>query len=536
VSQDSTTSEPRQSHSGFFEEGNWRPPRTSVALGVLLAIGMAGVLIGASGLAAAGIAALAGLSAGGILLFVTASRHQLLKRLCASVLLFFCGLLILGCAALAFQSVRSDVLTMRGSAAILRQSHVIGTLLLVGGVALALGGAAVTGRDSIHPRHYKSAVTFGILTVSLPLFTLAGLATIEVASPIFDVNELAATAGDILFGHTGSGPIDYIGLVVTWILALISVTLVRVGLKYLPIAELAPSPRRKRLKIRLNRAQSALYKFRLAIFIVFFIVLFVESLRRNTPIGLLNGYLQFLSVLGTASLLRGVLLGGIAFGVGGVTFGVATKRFARLNPRQTVLRLIPFVTGLFLVVVALQFSSEIVTLAITGPMAGYRSTIEPLLLQYRPATLVVAVLVVVGLTPSGLYFGLLLADYALLPERADGAAVLSVGLFIAAVGALLNGMSALIGFVGIASSFIVWDINTNAVSLGREIGRHTPTRQSELVHTGGSLLVATLGIVVAMAGLVLAEAISAPPASIAPVAAVISIVGLFTLIFGLRSR
>jgi hypothetical protein len=192
--------------------------------------------------------------------------------------------------------------------------------------------------------------------------------------------------------------------------------------------------------------------------------------------------------------------------------------------------------GLLLVVSAMQFSAEVMTVTITGPMAEYRSTINPLLRQYRPATLVVAMLVVMGSTTTGLYFGLFVVDFLLLPERAEGAALLSFGVFIAAVGSLLNGVYALVGFIGIAGSLIAWDLNSNAVSLGRELGRHSPTRQSELVHASGSLLVATLGIVAAMAGLFLTGTISSPPSSIAPITAVISIFGLFALIFALRSR
>lgn len=523
-------------HSSIIEEGNWRPARPSVVLGVTIAIGAVAVLIGTSGLAGAAVAALAGLATGGFFLFTTASRYRILKRLCASILVFLCGALLLGCVALTFQTIRGDLRTMRGLAAVLRRSYIIGTPLLIGGVVIALGGAAVTSRDSIRPHHYRSAISLSILTTSLPLVAFAGLATIEAAELVFNVSESVATAGNILFGRNDSGPVDYIGIGVAWALALVSITFTRLGLQYLPIAEVAPSPQRKRLTAQLNRIQSTLLKLLYLLFILPLGVLLIEILQVNGALGLSDAYLRTLSIIATASSLRVVLLWGIVFGVGGIILGVATKRLARSNPRATVLRLIPFVMGLLLVVSAMQFSAEVMTVTITGPMAEYRSTINPLLRQYRPATLVVAMLVVMGSTTTGLYFGLFVVDFLLLPERAEGAALLSFGLFIAAVGSLLNGVYVLVGFIGIAGSLIAWDLNSNAVSLGRELGRHSPTRQSELVHASGSLLVATLGIVAAMAGLFLTGTISSPPSSIVPITAVISIFGLFALIFALRSR
>ncbi len=151
-------------------------------------------------------------------------------------------------------------------------------------------------------------------------------------------------------------------------------------------------------------------------------------------------------------------------------------------------------------------------------------------------TLVVAVLVAGGATTTGVYAVFTAVEYLLLPEYADGAALLSVGLFTGSVGGLLVGLHPLVGFVGIASSFVVWDVNTHAVSLGRELGRRTSTRRAELVHLGGSLLTAALGVTVGTAGVFLTGAIPSPPERIAPVTAAVSIVGLLALVFSLKRR
>jgi len=517
----------------MFDENNWRPPRTSVILGVSIAIGVTAGLIGASGLAVAGVAALAGLATGGVLLLTTASKHRILSRLGAGVLVFVSGLLLLGCVALTFRSIRADILALEASAALLRQPGIVGTVLLVGGAGIAFGGVSVVGRDSIRVRDFTRTIGFGIATLGLPGHALAGLALIDLFDP-FGVSEVIGITVDVLLGRAGSEPINYLGLAVAWMLAVVAVTAVRLGMRYLPIAELVPSTHRDRVSDRLSRVQSALYRLQLLIIVGPVGVGLLDPIQGLGPD--LDTGLRILSGIATMSVLRGALLGAILLGVAAIVLGGATKRFAGVTPSRIALRATPFVGSLVLVVAALRFAPDIVNTAVTGPLAGYRPTVEPLLRQYSPATLVVAVVVIAGATPVVLYLGLLVVEYLLLPEYADGGALLSVGVFVVAVGSLLNGGSPLIGFVGIASSFVVWDLTANAVSLGQELGRHTPTRQAELVHLSGSLLVATLGIAVAVAGLLLAEGIASPPERIAPVAAVVSIVGLFALIFGLKSR
>lgn len=536
MSRDTTSSTAPAPHSNTFDEEARRPARTSVILGVSIAVSAVAGIVGASRLPAPAVAALAGLSTGGVLLFVTARQYRIPKRLCASVLLFVCGVVLLGCVGLAFQSVRGSISAIQNPVALLQQPNTVGYLLLVAGAGIALGGASVTGRGSIRLGEFKSTIGFGLLTISLPVLGLGVLATVELADLARYSDGIVATTGDILLGGPGDGSVDYLGLAVTWGLLLVSITSVRLGLRHLPIAALAPSPRRADVTTYLRRIQSALHKLRYLTFATPVVVLFVEAVRTNNAVGLTDSYLRLLSMYGTTSGLRSVLLAGIAFGVVAVTLERSTKRLTRLDARRTVLRLVPVGTGLLLVIVAVHLGSAVVERALSGPLAAYRPVVQPLLSQYTPATLVVAALVIIGGSPIALYFVLLTVDYALLPEQTDGAALLSVGLFVAAVGSLLHGGSPLLGFVGIAGSFIAWDLTTNAVSLGREVGRYAPTRQAELVHTGGSLVVAVSGVVVAMIGLVLARRVSSPPESAAPIAAVISIAGLFALIFGLRGR
>lgn len=546
MSQEIPASSDSPQHSSVTDEGDRRPSRVSVVVGVVIAVGVAAVIVATSRLPAAAVAALAGLVTGGLVVLVTAHRYRLVKRLCASVLLFVSGLLLLGSAGLVFQSVRGDVSAIQSPVTVLQQPSLIGQLLIVTGVGIALCGAAVTGKGSLRLTHFTSTVSFGLLTISLPLVGFGFFGTIELVERVLDLEGIVATTGDVLLGHSGSGSIgyllgylgsgsiDYLGLTVAWGLGLVSITVIRVGISHLPITELAPPSRREEVTTYLTQIQAGLYKLRFLVFVAPAGVLLIEAVRTNESIPLTDAYLQVLSMLGTLSSLRLVLLGSIVFGIVTVILARSTKQLARLNRRQSARRLLPVGTGLVVSIVSVQFSSDILNLVISGPGAEYRAPVQSLLSQYGTVTLILAVLVIVGAIPIMLYLGLLTIDYSLLPKQTDGAALLSVGLFITAVGSLLYSRSPLVGFIGVAGSFLAWDLTTNAVSLGQEIGRYAPTRQAELVHTGGSLIVAGLGVIVAMTALVLTRTVSPPPENVASIAAVISITGLFVLIFSLR--
>ena len=531
----SSEPEGRRSRPRTLDGENWRPSRAGAVSAVSIAACSAGALVWTSGLAVGGVAAIAGLCVGSVVPFVTATRHRLLKRACAGPLVFLSGLLLLGCAALTFRAVQPDI---RGPATVLRRPNVVGTLLLTVGIAIAAGGTPAVGRDSIRRSDLTSTIGFGTLTLSLPLLVLAGRAAMAATGAAVDPGRTLTTAGDVLFGGLDGGGIRYVDLAVAWTLTLVSITFVVLGSKYLPIAELAPPSRRDRLTARLDRIQSAFYVLRRVVAVAPLVVLLIEAFRvgPSVSIGITDTYLRILSTVGSASPLRWVLLGGIVVGIVGIALGGATKRAAGVNPRRTILRGIPFATGGVVVVAAVQFGPELVNAALAGPFVGYRSVADPVLAEYRPATLVVAVSVAAGMTALVAYVGFTVVNALLLPGHANGAALLSVGLFTASVGSLLGGPSPFVGFVGIAGSFVVWDVSTHAVSLGRELGRHTPTRRAELVHLCGSLLTAALGVTVGTTGLLLTGAIPSPPDRVAPVAAVVSIIGLFALVFSLKGR
>jgi hypothetical protein len=83
-------------------------------------------------------------------------------------------------------------------------------------------------------------------------------------------------------------------------------------------------------------------------------------------------------------------------------------------------------------------------------------------------------------------------------DAATGFAVGAASLVVAALVASHEGASALPVFVGVAGALVVLDLGTNAVELGRQIGRLAETRRGEATHAVGGLLVGAAGVALAL--------------------------------------
>lgn len=76
----------------------------------------------------------------------------------------------------------------------------------------------------------------------------------------------------------------------------------------------------------------------------------------------------------------------------------------------------------------------------------------------------------------------------------------SVGIFVGVVAAGTDGAPALVLLVGAVAAVVAWDSATNAISLGRQLGREAPTARLELVHAtttaavGGGAVGLTYGL------------------------------------------
>jgi hypothetical protein len=80
--------------------------------------------------------------------------------------------------------------------------------------------------------------------------------------------------------------------------------------------------------------------------------------------------------------------------------------------------------------------------------------------------------------------------FGYLTDEGGGFAIASGGLFLAAIGAVIEGAPVWVVFGVIVASLVVWDIGTFGAQLGREVGAGQ-TRGVELVHASATLAVGT---------------------------------------------
>ncbi|MEF8843022.1 MAG: hypothetical protein V5A62_15590 [Haloarculaceae archaeon] len=72
-----------------------------------------------------------------------------------------------------------------------------------------------------------------------------------------------------------------------------------------------------------------------------------------------------------------------------------------------------------------------------------------------------------------------------------------LGLILGVLVAGAVGVPAELLLVSAAASAVAWDVATQAVSLGEQVGRDADTARAELVHAAGSALVATVAVAAA---------------------------------------
>lgn len=112
--------------------------------------------------------------------------------------------------------------------------------------------------------------------------------------------------------------------------------------------------------------------------------------------------------------------------------------------------------------------------------------------------------------------------FGYLTDEGAGFSIASGGLFLAAIGAVVQGAPTWVVLAAIVASLVVWDIGTFGAELGREIGRGE-TRSVEVVHASATLAVG-IG-----AGLAAFALLSVAPDSVDPsptaVLALVSLAG-----------
>jgi hypothetical protein len=163
------------------------------------------------------------------------------------------------------------------------------------------------------------------------------------------------------------------------------------------------------------------------------------------------------------------------------------------------------------------------------------ATFDPVVSQFGPASLVfviISVLLMLSSVLAGVFWVTLRVRY--LSQRTAGATLAASGLFVASSAALTLDIPTLLGMGGLVGAVVVWDAGAFGMTLHTEMGTDTETRRTELVHTGGTLVVGVIGSLLTL-GLVgvASGAVSAQPGA-ALATLVFCLVALISLLVALR--
>lgn len=393
---------------------------------------------------------------------------------------------------------------LAGLGALLVSSPAYGVFF--GGFALALVALGstwtdTTSADSVRPALFQEGLTY---------LAMIGWALV-----------VGVLAGAVVFVRaTVSGPGSGAGPTVSLLLFLgyvvVGCICFRLGLRWLPVRQLAPRNRLDAVERRLGQLTTAN-----TILVVGSILVVLCSL----PIWYLGGFEVLYAALPPLRVLFGLLvtplpvvvvLGAGLLPLAGGLGALALRRLTRPVDTTANRLLAPVVAGLVLVIGFLPFGFSLV------PVPGGLS----------PGVVIALLL----LAPIALYlvgWALVLAQYlSLVPARAGGPALAATGLVVATIGSALVGLPTPVVLATAAVAMVVWDVSAFGLGVTTELGHLPETRRLELFHALVAVLVG--GVAVVALSLVGAVRASLLGELTVPAAAALAVFGVLLLLTPLR--
>jgi hypothetical protein len=138
----------------------------------------------------------------------------------------------------------------------------------------------------------------------------------------------------------------------------------------------------------------------------------------------------------------------------------------------------------------------------------------------------VAAIVVVGLA-LGMALGVI-------PGAGVGYALASAGVFGAGAFGIAVGAGTSVSLAGIVVGILVWDVGTYGVELGREVGRVAPSRNAQVVHAAGTLLVSVTAAGTAVVATDIVARIPLAPDAPGPLALAAGLAAVVVFVLALR--
>lgn len=515
------------------------PTRTSTALAATVALATAGALVRPFRLVLAptlvGAAGVVCLAAGVGL--AGSDRWETPGVVLASVLSVVAGLGVLVGTAGSVLVLAGAFFPVESTAAIsVRSIHLLARAGVAWGVILAVLGVAL-GVRNVGDDSLLGYVGLAVRTGFVPFLVGAALVagTLLARSPLDPVEPAAALLGRLLSPPAGPTHLGSLLLLV----AAATLT-VRRAVAALPVAEfLADRGGGTVADSRVDRVLSRLDLAAGAAGLLMGVAFLLEGAFGRQFRGAVGpGAYRLLAAVSNASALRLALLAVIVVSAATILAVAALRLAARGSVGGFVRRVGPYAGGGVVTALALAFAGPVLTALVEGvagrlpgPFADvFRQVTGSVVDFYGPGPLVVGLVAALAWVTAVAVLGvgvLLLMGY--LTKTSVGYSLASAGLFAAAAFAGAAGVGRPLTFAGIVAALFVWDVGRYGTVLGREVGRHSPTRDVELVHAGGTLAVGAVGVLAAVAlSRVLAADVVNPstPTAVALVGAFAAVVAL----------
>jgi hypothetical protein len=494
------------------DSSNWWPARTNTVLislvtAVLVALLMATTedptVLLTSSTAGIGLALILSLAGG--------NRYKPLKHLCANILAFPVGALLLISVSLLL-SVGPDV----------------GQTAVAFGVGVAITGAVANLQRPFDTQHIRVALINGFLSILLP--------SVYVAFMFYRGPDAISTI------HTNLSPTGLVTNVywraaLTFAFGAVAIGAAQFAIAALPIVELYHEGQQSQRQRQLSTIQKGATRSALVSLVLFVIfgTIGLQAVREYVTAYISSNSLRLLATPFSETILWVSLISITLAAIAVTTVVWVMKRLGRTNRSRIIFWGLPNLLGLVMTVVIILAVPDQVPQEALTVLESNEIYIESFFQIYGGDVVVLGA--AVGSVCALLFAFVLLraASFIALPERAIYSALTSLGVFLTAVGSIITEAHPLVTFVLVGGGLVVWDIGSHAVSLGEEVGRRAQTRHAALVHSGGSVLIGSVGIGLAVLSLTLVGRINVP-AFVAPLALLASLISVLVIVFGLRSR
>ena len=513
-------------------ESNWQPRRVSTtvtaAFGVAATIGLA---VSVDAIVPVLVALVSGLCLG-MTVWSVAVTERRVATILAGVLATVSGLALLGALVVA-------AVTQLGwppTPELGRLTFASFALVLAGFLS---GFGAPTALWGVTPANEASTAMVRLLVVeSVPAVTLVAVFFMPPLDPAI---ETARFGIDLALARgTAGSPIFVDGVAVPRLGGFFAVTAVtafalRTALIRLPFVDFAGEHSRKTVSAVIDRLRewlNAIFAFG-SLFAIGGVIL--QSVLPESYVYIPSGLVAASITITLSTTIRWTLLSIALASAPAIVVPRLVRATASEQFRPNLLPLVPLAVGGGIVAVAAVTHSTVEAAVLEqAGTGGGRRVLGSVLGTFGSFVLTLAVFVVGLSITTMLLLIVRLAGAIRFLGATMGVQSISAGVFVAATGAAIAGMSTPIVVAGVSVSLFVWDLGEFATTLAREIGRAGEGFGSELIHIVGGSVLAIGSVAVGIVTMYAVDSVPPVSGTVALLATVTVVVGTLSLFLVVR--